>query len=170
MRRLALLALAMGTAGCLEPPPGITLLDERFEDGMDLWTVTGPVEIVTTYHPGEHGLRFLGAAELTRAIGLTIYDEYQDGNWIEYTTSCGGVPQVTIAQELDLTWRVVLLVPTADDGTPEEFERVYASLPPIPRAESTPATVSALTVIGDGGGPCVIDNLRLVQPEPESGW
>jgi hypothetical protein len=167
-RRACLLALAL--AGCLQPLEQIILVDERFEDGTASWTISGAVELVPTYHPGEHGLRFLGPARMERGISVVIYGEFQDGNWIEYTTSCGGVPGARVAPRLDGTWEVVLELPTAGDGTPDEFERVFVSVPPVPWSEWGSATLSLFTVVADGGGPCVIDNLRLVQPEPDSGW
>lgn len=165
---LAVLVALVPGAGCLQPLEQIILVDERFEDGLDAWTVTGEVEIVPTYHPGEHGLRFVEWAELDRAISHYIYDQFQDGNWIEYTTSCGGTPDLWLEPLPDGTQRVVVAIPTASDGTPEEFERVFVSVAPLPRSDAGPTILGVLTVVADAG-PCVIDNLRLVMPQPDNG-
>jgi hypothetical protein len=164
MRIAAFLVLLL--AGCLEPREGIILVDERFEDPLDEWVLSGDAEITTTYHPGEHALRFDGPTTRQRGINVALWDEFQDGNWIEYTSDCDEAPTVRVAQRPDLTWEITLELPTAFDR--EGWERIYTTVPPIVREQYTYSQYSLFTVVADGG--CFIDNLRLVQPEPDSGW
>lgn len=168
MRRLPLLLLL---AGCLEPEDDILLLDERFEEvpAAPRWAVSGEIDLVTTFHPAEHGLRFGTSGELVAPLGINIYDEYSDGHWVEYSTSCGDPPALRVEPQPDATWRIVLELPLGEPGS--SFERVYASVPPLPAAEwGSPTTISSLVVRALAGGPCVIDNLRVYQPDNPVVW
>lgn len=164
MRTAALLALVL--AGCIDGREVIILMDERFEDPLDEWVITGDTEIVTTYHPGEHALRFLGPSVLQRGIDVPVYGEYQDGNWLEYTSDCDEAPTVRLQRRLDLSWEIVLELPTPFDS--EGWERVFTTVPPIATDPYQSSWYSQLTVVADGG--CFIDNLRLMQPLPDDGW
>lgn len=167
--RLSLVLLA----GCLEPEDDVLYLDERFEavPGAPRWTVTGAVELVTTWHPAEHGLRFVTATEMVASLGITVYDEYSDGHWIEYSTNCGDAPGVRNEAQLDGTWRVVLELPVDGGADLATFERVHVTIPPLPAGDGwTPTTISSLLVRAVAGGPCVLDNLRVYQPDNPVVW
>lgn len=166
-RSAALLVLVL--AGCLEPREVIILMDERFEDGLASWTVTGDAEIVPTIHPGEHALFFYQPTRMERPISVVVWDEFQDGNWIEYTSNCGETPAVRLDRRADLSWQIILELPLLYDEEPDQHERVFVSVPPIQREEYSSASYSLLTVIAPSGG-CYVDNLRLMQPQPDSGF
>jgi hypothetical protein len=175
MRWLA--ALCLLSAGCPASTLGYPLLDERFEDEAafrSAWVIAGDVTLVTTNHPAEHGLEVRSASTLTHALAVTIYDEYSDGDWLEYSTSCGGAPEVWTEQQPDLSFHVIANIPAVWDGDPE-FERIYAGLPPLPIPDwnngGTAVTISGLTLIFDEPvGTCVLDNLRFYQPNTISGY
>lgn len=163
-------------AGCWpdgEPRP---VFDERFEDCVECrWTVAyGGFEVVQTIHPAEHGLRFVAATEMSAALAVTIYDQFSDGMWLEYSTSCGGTPEISAAPGVS-GWEVRVRLPTAGDGSPGEFQRVHANLPPIGQQDEwgtyPDVTLSRLIVSADPyEGGCVFDNLRLMVAEPDYGY
>ncbi len=169
MSRMSLVLLAAMAGGCLESGDGIVMVDERFEDCVECrWTIDGSVAQVTTIHPGEHGLRFLTTTSMAMPVSVTIWDELSDGHWLEYSTDCGGGPEVWNEPDGAGGWHVFARIPMVAEGAPGPFERAYANLPPISAGEYTAATISGLTVfVDDPQGPCAIDNLRLIQPEPE---
>jgi len=160
-------------AGCPPSSGGVlTVVDERFEEPITThWTVSGSVELVETYHPAEHGLRFLAATTMSRATLLTLDDEYDDGNWIEYSTSCTGMPEVWAEEIAPSNYQLHVAIPQEPDGTADEFQRVYLNTPPLARPQLgggyDPVTISALVVEAYQGGSCVIDNLRLQRLAPE---
>lgn len=167
MLRLLPLLLAAPLAGaCVEDTDAVIVFDERFEDpALAAWTGAAPVERVTTIHPGEHGLRFLGAGAITAPLAVTIYDELQDGQWVEYATDCPAPPAIGVRLLDGGGWEVIVELPTA--GQPAAFERVFANLPPLPPR----ATLTALTLeVRDFRGACTIDNLRVAYSAPEYNW
>jgi hypothetical protein len=169
---LPLAGLAL-LGGCPPPAENIIILDERFEEPIGArWSVSGVVEEVETYHPAEHGAQFASATTMSIPIALTIYDELSDGNWLEYSSSCGGTPEVWRQYIAPQQYELHVALPDEADATPAEFERVHANLPPLPGTlGGDPASAyNRLVIEVYRGGPCIIDNLRVVQPEPESGW
>lgn len=165
MRRLLLLSVLFAT-GC-PPDQDNLILDERFEDPVAFaqnWVVSGQVQLVTTYHPAEHALQPVGAATLTRAVYLAIYDPSGDGEWLEYSTPCSGEPELWNQQAADGSYQVFASIVA---GAPTEWRRVHANLPQVPVDPygSTATTISSLTLqLLDTSGQCPIDNLRLYQP------
>ena len=101
--RILLLATVV-LAGCLEAEDDVVQLAEDFEGcGGCTWTFTGDVTIVTTNHPGEHAARLGAGAVLAhpRRIerfvdgpddGNYDYEDFSDGNWLEYSTDCTDLP------------------------------------------------------------------------------
>jgi hypothetical protein len=172
MRRALLVPAAVLLAGCLPQEQPTLLFDERFEvmPAPPRWSVVGELELVPTFHPAEHGLRFVTAAELTTPLGFTVWDEYSDGQWIEYSTSCGAPPTTWLEGQPDGSWWFAIELPPQGDGRPGEVDRIHASFPPVPRAEWSGSRVTGLKVVAPAGGPCVIDNLRLYQPANPRNW
>lgn len=171
MSRMSLLLLPALAGGCLPTADGIVVVDERFEDCVECrWTIDGSVEQVASFHPGEHALRFVTPTTMTLPVTINIWDDLSDGHWLEYSSNCDGAPELWVAPD-SAGWHVFVVIPMVADGEPGGFERSYANLPPIPRPDFTAATISAVTVtVDDPQGPCAIDNLRIVQPAPESGY
>jgi hypothetical protein len=168
--RLACLLLL--SAGCLDPVEDTLVVDERFEAPVgERWTVTGTVAQPATIHPAEHGLQFVEAATLSTGLAIAIHDDFDDGHWLEYSSSCTSAAELWAQQVSDTAWEVWVDLAMSDDGTPDEFERVHANLPPLPRVDdwNTPTTIGALHLTSEGG-PCVIDNLRVFLPAPELGY
>jgi hypothetical protein len=154
-------------AGCPAGSEDILWLDERFEDADSLaaWTIGGETAIVATIHPGEHAIEIRDWSSMSHPISVFVWDDFSDGEWIEYTTNCSAAPTVSLQPISDGTYHVVVDIPTEPDGD-DAYERVYASVPPV----SLPATFSALTLRFDGNGPCWYDNVRFYQPANESGF
>lgn len=171
MSRFSLFLLPALAVGCLQPADGYVMVDERFEDCVECrWSVDGRIEQVTTVHPAEHGLHFLETTAMSLPINITIQDELSDGHWLEYSTNCGGAPEIWTAPGVG-GWQVLARIPMVADAAPGAFDRVYGNLPPIGRDLYETITMTSLTLIVESpSGPCAIDNLRLVQPEPEEGW
>jgi len=158
-------------AGCPPPDGEIVVIDERFEEALaPRWIVDGTVDRVETYHPAEHGAVFVTATTMSIQTSLNIYSEYQDGTWIEYSTSCAGSPELWHEQVGATEFHLHLAIPQVPDGTPEAFVRIHANTPALPPPDSTGYgwDVTQLVVHAYSAGPCVLDNLRLVQPE--YGW
>src|SRR5262245_51403918 len=123
MRWIGLCVPLLLLAGCPSAgSPDTLLLDERFEDGLANWTVSGSVTTVATIHPAEHGLQVLAPTTMTRAFTYQIWGEFQDGLWLEYSTDCGGSPEVWVEQQPDLTYHVVASLPTESAGESGEFD------------------------------------------------
>ena len=166
MRWLVIAPLLL--AGCPPPDSDLVVVDERFEDPLSQrWIVNGTVDQVETYHPAEHGAVFLTETTMSIETSLNIYSEYQDGTWIEYSTSCGGSPELWNEQVGPTEFHLHLVIPQAVDGTPDEFMRVHANTPALPPLDPTGYgwDVTQLVVHSYDGGSCIIDNLRWVQPE-----
>ena len=166
MRTAALLTLVL--AGCIDEREVIILMDERFEEPLDAWTITGYAEVAPTIHPGEHALFFYEPVQMDRTISVSLYGEYQDGNWIEYTSNCGDPPTVTVERRADLSWRIVLQLPRIW-GEEIEPERIFVNVPPVQSDPYVTEYYSQFSVVTTWGG-CWIDNLRLMQPQPDDGW
>ncbi len=171
------LILAIVLTGCW-PEEDVLLFDERFEGELEArWQVSGAVGIIETAAlPGEHGLVFYDVTTMTTPLSVTVYDQYSDGLWLEYTSTCGGSPLVSLARE-GSAYRIWLDLPVAQsDWRPSgEFERVRLSLPPFPTdpwGSGPDFSIFDLTV-ATAGTPhvaCMIDNLRLYQPAVEYGF
>lgn len=162
--RVAILA-GLLLAGCPSPYEEIIRLDERFEAPLQppTWQVAGAIERVETYHPAEHALRFVTAAELVAPLSVYVYDTFDDGHWIEFSTDCPATPSTSALRQPDGTWSVRLDL--APSGEPGAFERIYTSVPPLP----VEITISSF-VVAAPAGPCLLDNLRFVTPSPEVVW
>jgi hypothetical protein len=158
VRRLALLGLLF--AGC--PLPGSeprVIIDERFEDDLAArWTITGAYHLAATIHPAEHGLFADGPLALRAALGIVVYDQWSDGEWLEYSTDCPGAPELWNEGQPDGSALVVALLPMS--GTPTAWRRVHASIAPVTAEQ----TLSALELRVDVVGACAIDNLRFEAP------
>ncbi len=177
MRRVLLaLAAALGAGACLPDDSPQVVYDERFEDCVECrWSLLrGRYTTVETVHPAEHGLQFLEATTIATPLAITISDEFNDGHWIEYSTDCGGAPTVIVSSADVDAWNVEVVVPTGADGTPGEFERVYANLPPLldpdPYDYDGPRLTSLILHAEPWAGPCVIDNLRVMLAAPDYGY
>lgn len=164
------LLLAILLTGCW-PEEDIVLLDERFEgDWGARWLVSGGVTQVETVHPGERGVIFDNETWMDVPLAATIYDTFSDGLWIEYTSTCGGAPLVTLTPE-GATYRIRLDLPAAPSDLREDgaFELVHLSLPPTlvddPWGSEPDVTIDRLRVaVGYTSSDCILDNLRLMQP------
>ncbi len=159
------LIFAILLSGCW-PEEDVVLFDERFEDGFARWSISGAVNPVETVHPGETGVYFSDWTSMSTAVTATVYDEYSDGLWVEYSATCGGAPQLNLwGSEL---W---LDLPVGDgDRYPDgEFERVHLSVPPIGGSYS----ITSFTIATSGGLPspqCLLDNVRIMQPQVDYGY
>lgn len=169
------LLLAIVLTGCI-PEQDVVWFDERFEGAWaERWTLGGAVTQVDTVLPGEHGVVFLEPMSMSTALSVTTYDQYTDGLWIEYSSTCGGSPVIYAESSGIDAWQLWLELPMSEfDVRPEGvFERVHLNLPPLfqddPWGGSTPLTIQGLTVVTVGGPSnlCVLDNLRLIQPGVE---
>jgi hypothetical protein len=174
VRSLLLLAGLAVLGGCPPPAEDIIIVDERFEEPIAArWTVSGSVQAVETYHPGEHGAQFASATTMSTPMVLAIYDELSDGNWLEYSSSCGGAPELWLV-ELEIEhYELHIALPHEPDDTAAEFERIHANLPPVPLpndSSTTSPSIDRLVLEVYQGGPCILDNLLIVRPEPEYGW
>jgi hypothetical protein len=174
MRRFALLFLVC--AGCPPASDDIPIFDERFEDETALrasWIIDGTVERVATIHPGEHGLRTPGPVTMTRPIEFVVWSTFWDGEWLEYSTNCPGAPEVWLEE---IEPRIFLVIASLPEEEPpqQSYERIYASIPPLPVGdewEGTPVTLRSVTLrFETDAADCVIDNLRFYQPSTESGY
>lgn len=156
-RTVRSLILAIALTGCF-PDDEVVLFDERFEDGWALrWVRSGGVAEVETVHPGEHGIVFLEPGTIRAPIAVSVYDDFSDGVWLEYTSSCGLAPRLTI--DGTRLW-VDLPVSELDVHPDGAFELVHLSIP------GSPLTLTDLTLATDGdpSDACVIDNVRILQP------
>jgi hypothetical protein len=153
------LLLAIALTGCW-PDEDVVLFDERFEGGWaGRWVgAVGSVGSTETVHPGEHGAFFYTTATITAPAGITIYDEYSDGLWLEYSSTCAGAPLVTmLGQTLWLDLPVAAEDLRADGG----WGRVHLNVPA--RVGDTILSLSVATA-GTPSDACVIDNLRIFEP------
>ncbi len=168
MRRLCLLVPLV--AGCLGPDDDLLLLDERFEAPVgDRWIVQGAVAQVETIHPAEHGLQFTDWTDLSGPLTIQIFDEFSDGNWLEYSSSCVGSPELWLQWSgVGNSFELWVDLGFEEDGTPDQFQRVHANLPPVAPSDdwANPTTISGIHLVS-GPSACVIDNLRIYQPSPE---
>lgn len=167
------LALAALAAGCLTPEDDVVQFVDDFEAGLATWALEGDVSIVTTYHPGEHAARLGPGARMSHALDVrrTIGEEggwrdgFSDGNWLEYTTDCGGRP--TLALE-----------PATSPPGPQVRIRLGLDAPPAPDLLRRKHMLPALPAfVGDGdasgevrftalvieaGARCHLDKLQLM--------
>jgi len=179
--RILLLAFALvSVTGCLEPEDDQVQLAEDFEGcGGCTWTFTGEVSIVTTNHPGEHAARLGAGAVIAHPLQIERYvdgddygtesQDFTDGNWIEYSTDCGGRPGLRLDYAgNDLFIRVRLEAPPD-----QAFGRRKLMLPKLPigpidptpedpydEENNVPVVFRELTI--ESGAPCRIDNIRLM--------
>ena len=139
-----ILFAAVVLGGCLDSEDDTVQFEEDFENGLQMWNLSGEVSIVTTNHPGEHAVWLAPGASI--AHGLQIdraidtdpdpYDQgFTDGNWIEYSSDCSGRPALTLEP--------MTLPPGSDDmvrirlvmeGPPDsDFNRTKLMFPALDR-------------------------------------
>jgi len=179
--RILLLALLL-PAGCLEPEDDRVQLAEDFEGcGGCTWTFTGDIEIVTTNHPGEHAARLGAGAVLSHPLQVERYvdsgedygyqyEDFSDGNWLEYSTDCGGRPGLRV----DGAGSDLFIHARLEEPPGQPFERRKLMLPRLPAGivtdptpedpyddyDDVPVIFRELTI--EAGAPCRIDNIRLM--------
>lgn len=179
--RIVMLASVLVVAGCLDHEDDRVQFDEGFEVcGACNWTTTGDVEIVTTNHPGEHAARLGEGAVLRAELAIQRwvdgnvddygYDQgdFSDGNWIEYSTDCGGRPLLQLLP--NGTDMAIFLRLHEPPGQPFERRKMMLPILPYSWVDPTPedpyddeeamVTFRSLTI--EAGAPCVIDNIRLM--------
>lgn len=176
-RGVRYLVLVIALSGCW-PDEDVVLLDERFEEGWaERWVLSGSATQVETVHPGEHGVVFLAPTTMSVPLSITTYDQYTDGLWLEYSSTCGGSPVFTSQRE-GTGWRLWLDLPMSDFDLRGVgvYGRVHLNLPPIfmddPWGTPVEQTIVGLSV-ATAGAPstlCVLDNLRIVEPSVEYGF
>lgn len=184
-RTIVCLALATGVGGCLEAEDDTVQFTEDFEDGLDLWGVSGEVSIVTTNHPGEHAVFLAPGASIVHAVSIirqidvddNPYGEgFTDGNWIEYSSDCAGRPAlalepVTLPPGTDRQVRIRLVIEGPPAGGFGRTKLMFPALPsfvaPAPDDDdpwdpNNPPDVRFSELYVGARAPCHVDNLRVM--------
>lgn len=169
-------SLVLGGCVCDEAT-AVFSSDWEYCDGTCEWVAqgTGTTRRVETIHPGEHGLRVDGQMVLTAPIAVTTGTIYNDGVWLEYTSTCGGAPSLRWQGGGGSALGLRVGFPPGGDGegplgspiSADRFRLRRISLPPVPGTEpgdpwdeGTSYLISEL-VLEYQSGTCVIDQLRL---------
>jgi hypothetical protein len=165
-------ALACGAAGCTCPGPS-ELFAEYFEycaDPTCEWQVSGEgrADLVTTIHPGEHGLLLADSVQVRSAAPVSINygSSYNSGEYtVELVTNCDEVYLTLEDGELGTRALVIILAP-GPERPPRGGYQLHVE--PMPRPGSTMGDyleLDSITVVNQQGF-CVIDELRIMTPTP----
>ena len=183
IRSVVIPCLALAFGGCLEAEDDVVQFAEDFEDGIEGWTASGELGVVTTNHPGEHALWLTPGASITHPLDITraididespYGDGFTDGNWVEYSGDCGGRPALALEPTTEppgslVRVRLVLEGPPRDAFTRTKL--MFPALPPFipapdddedPYAPNDPPDVRFTSLVVAAQAPCHLDNLRLM--------
>lgn len=158
------LASLTQVAGC--PCGGATTVLARkgFEDCQgtcELEVTAGRVELVSTIHPGEHGMKLDAGTRVRWDLGqgLRFYQRVALG----LTTDCPGTLRVGVQIDAESPVVPVLLSRGAGDVT---FVNTGGSLPDLEQQTSDGGVrVPPRFLVIESSNSCVIDNLQLVSSE-----
>ncbi|MCC6999207.1 MAG: hypothetical protein IT370_31640 [Deltaproteobacteria bacterium] len=161
---LMVLASLTQVAGC--PCGGATTVVARkgFEDcqgDCGLEVTAGRVQLVSTIHPGEHGLKLDAGTRLRWDLGDSL--RFHERLVLGLTTNCPGTLRVGVQIDAESPLVPVLLSRGAGDVT---FVNAGGSLPDLEQPTSDGGVrVPARFLIIESTSSCVIDNLQLVSTE-----
>lgn len=163
MMRLPLLAGALALCASACCPPEV-FFAEDFEDcqGTCGWSVAGAgsASIVSTIHPGEHGLRLVGPVSIERRFSPVL----RAGGSLSLISDCAAVGgSITLAGEageetIPITFAAGA---SAEAGAGITFSGIGASLHTI----NGRLDVLALS-ISVAQGECAVDSIRIEEARP----
>lgn len=161
---LMVLASLTQVAGCPCGGSSTVVARKGFEDcqgSCDLEVTAGRVELVTTIHPGEHGLKLDVGTKLRWDLGDSL--RFHERVALGLTTNCPTTLRVGVQIDAESPVVPVLLSRGAGDVT---FVGAGGNLPDLERQTSDGGVrVPARFLVIESSASCVIDNLQLVSME-----
>ena len=161
---LMVLASLTQVAGCPCGGSSTVVARKGFEDcqgNCDLEVTAGRIQLVSTIHPGEHGMKLDAGTKLRWDLGenLRFYERVALG----LTTSCPTTLRVGVQIDAESPVVPVLLSRGAGDVT---FVNAGGNLPDLERQTSDGGVrVPPRFLVIESSASCVIDNLQLVSTE-----